>query len=268
MNTRKFYGFFRIYFLFFSFLIFINTGISAGERLQSNDIGVDEKLGQTIPLNLTFFDEYGQPVSLKSLMNKPTILTLVYYHCAGLCNPLMAGVAAVMDKLDMKAGKDYQVITISFDPTENYVTAVEKKKNYLESMRKKIPVDSWRFLTGDQENIKKITEATGFKYEKRGNDYIHSTVIIAVSPDGKIARYLYGTDFLPFDVKMALTEASEGKSAPTITKIVQLCFSYDPAGRRYVLNITRIAGSGILLLIIAFVAFVAVKKKKGKKGSK
>ncbi|MGA2669619.1 MAG: SCO family protein [Ignavibacteria bacterium] len=243
-------------------LFFFNARVIFGEPQQKIEVGFEEKLGAIIPLDLKFFDEYGQTVTLSSLVNKPTILNLVYFRCAGLCSPLMNGIADVIDRLDMQPGKDYQVITISFDPTDDYLRAIEKKKNYFESMQKKIPEESWRFLTGDSANISRITNAVGFRYIRQGQDFIHSAGIMTVSPKGKISRYLYGTDFLPFDVKLALTEASEGKSTPTIAKIVKLCYSYDPEGRKYVLNITRIAGGGILVLIIAFVAFVTMKKKK------
>jgi protein SCO1 len=254
--------FFIKYFIVLILLFFFNSNIFSEEPQQKKEVGFEEKLGETIPLNLTFFDEYGQPVSLSSLINKPTILNLVYYRCAGLCSPLMNGLSQVIDRLDLEPGKDYQVITISFDPTEDYLKAVEKKKNYLDNMQKKIPPDSWRFFTSDSVNAARITDAVGFRYIRQGKDFIHSAGIMVLSPKGKITRYLYGTDFLPFDVKMALTEASEGKATPTIAKIVKLCYSYDPEGRRYVLNITRIAGGGILVLLIAFVAFVTLKKKK------
>lgn len=242
-------------------LFIINMNVIS-EEPQKKEVGFEEKLGETIPLNLVFFDEYGQTVSLSSLIDKPTILNLVYFRCAGLCSPLMNGLSQVIDRLDMEAGKDYQVITISFDPTEDYLKAAEKKKNYFDSMQKRIPPGAWRFLTSDSINSAKITDAVGFRYLRQGKDFIHSAGIMVLSPKGKITRYLYGTDFLPFDVKMALTEASEGKATPTITKIVQLCYSYDPEGRRYVLNITRIAGGGILVLLVAFIAFVTLKKKK------
>ena len=262
MSFLLFKRVFREFFPFVILFVFMNANIFSQGTQPNKEVGFGEKLGADLPLNLTFFDEYGQPVTLGSLINKPTILNLVYFRCAGLCSPLMNGIADVINRLDMQPGKDYQVITISFDPTDDYLRAVEKKKNYFESMQKKIPDDSWRFLTGDSVNIVKITDAVGFRYIRQGKDFIHSAGIMAVSPKGKIARYLYGTAFLPFDVKMALTEASEGRSTPTIAKIVKLCYSYDPDGRKYVLNITRIAGGGILVLIVAFVAFVTMKKKK------
>jgi protein SCO1/2 len=247
-------------FLIFSFL-FTSSSLFAEEEQKKSEVGFDEKLGGTIPLDLTFFDEYGQSVKLSSLITKPAILNFVYYRCPGLCSPLLKGVSEVIDRLDMEPGKDFEVITIGFDPKESYLTASEKKKNYLESMKRDIPDDSWRFLTGDSSGIAQITDAAGFRYIPQGNDFIHGAAIIAVSPKGKIARYLYGTVFNAFDVKMALTEASEGRTGPTINKIVKLCYSYDPEGRRYVLNITRVAGGGILFLLVVFIAVLSIRKK-------
>lgn len=245
-------------------LIFIGRIVFADEP-PKKEIGFDEKLGETLPLNLSFLDEYGQPVVLKDLFTKPTLFMVVYYRCSGLCSPLMNGVAQVIDEMDMQAGKDYNIVTISFDPKETYLMASDKKKNYFDEMKKKIPDASWHFLTGDSASDAKICDAIGFRYIKQGNDYIHSTAIIAVSPQGKIARYLYGVDFNPFDVKLALTEASAGKTGPTISKLVKLCFSYDPGSRKYVLSITRIAGGGIFVLLIAFVAILTIKKRKTNK---
>jgi len=253
-------------FLFSLFIfVFLSERIYADEPPQKKDIGIDEKLGETIPLDLSFLDEYGQPVRLKELFTKPTIFMVVYYRCTGLCSPLMNGVADVVDNMDLQPGKDYNIVTISFDPSETYLMASEKKKNYFDEMKKRIPDASWHFLVGDSASDAKITDAIGFRYIKQGNDYIHSTAIVAVSPQGKIARYLYGVDFNPFDVKLALIEASEGRTGPTISKLVKLCYSYDPEGRKYVLNITRIAGSGILFMLAVFAVIISIKRIKKNK---
>ncbi len=234
------------------------------EDTNSPKVGVDEKLGETIPLDLSFLDETGKPVNLRSLVNKPTLLTLVYYRCPGICSPLMNGVSEVIDKMDMEPGKDFNIVTISFNPREDYIMAQGKKENYLNNMKKKIPAESWKFLTGDSLSIAKITDAVGFRYQKQGEDYMHGAVLTILSQDGKIARYLYGTDFLPMDVKLAVIEASEGKSTPGINKLLKICYSYDPAGRKYVLNVTRIAGGGMLILIAGFVLILTLKKKRNK----
>ncbi|MGH2575086.1 MAG: SCO family protein, partial [Ignavibacteria bacterium] len=181
--------------------------------------------------------------------------------CPGICSPLLTGIADVVDRLDMEAGKDFNIITISFDPREDYLTASEKKKNYLTTM-KKIPDNSWQFLTGDSLNIAKLTDAVGWRYQKQGNDFMHGSGIMVLSPDGKIVRYLFGITYLPFDMKMALTEASEGRTGPTISKIVKLCYSYDPAGRKYVFDFTKVAGVGILLILAVLFLVLILKKKK------
>jgi len=253
-------------FIFFSFVFPANhTFAYPDDSPKKSEAGIDEKLGQTIPTDIFLIDETGQTVPLKNLIdnNKPVILSLVYYRCPGLCSPLLSGVADVVSKLDLEAGKDYRILTISFDPTENNVIAAEKKKNYLKTIKNKtIDPEGWKFFTADSVNIARITDAVGFRYIKINNDYAHSAVLTILSPQGKIVRYLYGTDFLPFDMKMALIEASKGKVGSTIANVISLCFSYDPDGRKYTLNITRIAGGGVLLCIVGFVIFLKVMKKK------
>jgi len=243
-------------------MIFLINGISLADNPQpKKQIGFDEKLGQNIPLDLKFIDETGETVTLKQLIDKPVILTIVYYECPGLCSPLLNSVSKIVDQMDLVPGKDYKIITISFNPRETYLIAADKKKNYFAELKKQIPDDSWRFLVGDSANIAGITNAVGFNYEPQGKDYIHATGIIAVSPTGKIARYMYGIDFEPLDVKLALKEASEERTGPAITKLLQLCFSRDPSGKM-VVNITRIAGGSIVFLIAVFVVVFVVKKKK------
>ena len=232
---------------------------SDGEKVE---VGIDDKTGEMVPLNLSFLDETGKPVVLKDLIAKPTILTLVYFRCPGICSPLLNGVAEMVDKLDMETGRDYNIVTVSFDPREDYIMAAGKKTNYLNNLKKKIPESSWRFLTGDTLSIAKLTDAVGFRYKRQGEDYVHGAVITVLTPDGKIARYLYGTEFLPLDVKLALTEASEGKTGPAINKLLKFCYSYDPQGRKYVLSVTRIAGSITLLALIGFALIMTLKKKK------
>jgi len=252
--------------------LMISTSLRAEDASPKKEIGFDEKLGETIPLDLKFLDEHGQTVILRDLIDKPVIFCLVYYRCPGLCSPLLRGVADVIDRMDLEAGKDFKVITIGFDPKETYLTASEKKDNYLVSMKKQIPNDSWRFLVGDSMSTAAITDAVGFRYIPQGNDFMHAAAIMTISPQGKIARYLYGTEFQPLDVKMALIEASEGRTGPTISKLMKLCYSYDPAGKKYVLNLTRIAGGGVLFFMGIFVFVLVIRKKKnnpleGRKGT-
>ena len=260
MSTIKFILFISLFLIAFNF-----SFASDDDQPKKSEIGIDEKLGQLVSLDISLIDESGQTVQLSKYIDnsKPVILALVYYRCPGLCSPLLSGVADVISKLDLVAGKDYNVITISFDPTENNIIAGEKKKNYLKTIKNKsIDEEAWKFFTADSLNIARITDAVGFRYLKQNNDYAHSAVLTILSPQGKIVRYLYGIDFLPFDMKMALIEASKGKVGSTISNVISLCFSYDPEGRKYTLNITRMAGGGVLLLIIGFVVYLRVMKKK------
>ncbi len=226
-------------------------------------VGITEHLGDTVPLELRFRDEAGQEVRLGDLIDRPVVLSLVYYSCPGICTPLLTGVAEVLNLMDMRPGRDYRVITISFDPSDTPKLAAEKKKNYLHLIdRREFPEEAWSFLTGSQEEIDAITRAVGFGYEKQGRDFVHAAAIFVLSPKGKIVRYLYGTSFLPLDLKLALTEASQGRVGPTINKILLYCFNYDPDGRRYVLNTTRIAGTAVLLTALAFVIYLGASSRR------
>lgn len=251
--------------IFLLILLIVLLNSLRAEDGKNSPVGIDEKLGQKVPGDITLFDETGKPVKFGDLTDgKPVILTLVYYRCPGICSPLLTDLTHVVDKLDLVIGKDYKIITVSFNTAEDYTMASEKKKNYFGLLKIKKPGENdWRFLTGDSVNIAKITDAVGFRYIKQGNDFVHAGALTMLSPDLKITRYLYGAEFLPFDVKMGLLEASEGKIGSPISKITKLCFSYDAEGKKYVLNITRVIGSGILFVLLVFgVILVAAKKRK------
>jgi len=249
--------------IFILIVVLLPLIIRADEEKKSQ-VGIDEKMGQKIPGDITLFDESGKPVKFGDITNgKPVILTLVYYKCPGVCSPLLTELAHIVDKLDLVIGKDYNIITISFNTAEDYIMAKEKKQNYFGLLKVKKPNENdWRFLTADSLNVARITDAVGFRYIKQGNDFVHAGALTMLSPDLKITRYLYGADFLTFDVKMALIEASEGKIGSPISKITKLCYSYDAEGRKYVLNVTRIAGSGILFAILVFAVILVTRKKK------
>jgi protein SCO1 len=225
------------------------------------EIGIYEKLNTFIPDNVELLDKDSTKVNLKSLINKPTVISFVYYECPGLCSPLLDGVAEVIDHSDLVLGIDYQVITISFNENDTPLLGKEKKKNYVGSIKKQIDESQWIWLTGDSANIAKITGAMGFKYKRTGKDFLHPATLMVVSPKGKITRYLYGTEFLPFDLKMSVVEASEERAGPTINKLLKFCFSYDSESKKYMLKITSISGSLIILMVILFLFTVLLKKK-------
>jgi protein SCO1 len=230
------------------------------------EIGVVEHLGDTIPLDLTFNNEKGQNVTLREVITKPTILTLVYFDCPGLCSPLLDGVSDVIEKMDLELGTDYQVLTISFNTNDTPERAVEKKQNFLRKHSLK-HADKWTYLTGDSANIAQIVNAVGFRYKKAGNDWVHPAIITILSPHGRITRYLYGTTFLPFDVKMAIVEAQKGIPRPTINRLLEFCYSYDPSGRRYVLEVTKVSGVLILFMALVILTTLIVRSRTRKSKS-
>lgn len=229
------------------------------------EIGVIEHLGDYFPEGVNLITENLDTIDLLSLVDKPTIINFVYYRCPGICSPLMNGIAEVSDKSTLILGEDYQILTISFDPSETIDLGTRKKANYFAQMSKKDNAEKgWLFFTSDSASIAKGTNATGFKYKKTGNDYLHAASIVILAPDGKIVRYLNGIYFLPFEWKMALIEASQGKIGPSINKILQFCYSYDPVGQTYMLNITRVVGSMIIFFGIIFLLILLLKTKKKK----
>lgn len=231
---------------------------------QSLEIGVEEKLNNYIPLDAYLFSIEGDTVFLKDIYDKPTILNFVYYRCPGICSPLMDGLAEVIDKSDLVIGEDYQVITISFDPRESGMLAERKRNNYFNLMEKADQaMKGWTFYTSDSLSIARLTDAVGFRYKAVGNDFIHSATLIITSPEGKITRYMNGIYFLPFELKMSVIDANEGKAGPTINKVLQYCYSFDPEGQEYVLNITKITGTLIIFLaLVIFLILVLAKRKK------
>jgi protein SCO1 len=228
------------------------------------DIGIIEKLGDTVPLDLTFNNENNEVVSMRELIKKPTILMFVYFDCPNLCSPLMDGVAEVISKLDLTLGKDYQVITISFNTKDTPEKAKEKKVNFVQKISKENQ-KYWAYLTGTQENISAITTAAGYKYKSQGLDFAHPSVIMVLSPAGKITRYLYGLTYLPFDVKMAIIEAEKGIARPTSSKVLEYCFAYNPGSKTYTLQVTRIVGSLMLFFVaVGFIILVIRSRRKTK----
>ena len=232
------------------------------------EIGIVEHLDEYLPDSISLINEQGEQVWLADVIDKPTIINFVYYRCPGICSPLMEAVAGVMDKSDLVPGEDYQVLTISFDPRETIDLGLRKKENYLNLMNNQDKVEAaktgWLFFVSDSASIIKATNATGFKYKKTGNDFLHAASLTVTSPDGKITRYLNGMYFLPFEWKMAIVEASKGQSGPTLNKVLRFCYSYDPVGQTYVLNITKVSGTIIMFFALVLLLYLVVKPKRRK----
>lgn len=231
---------------------------------QDLEIGIVEHLNEYLPESISLINEAGEQQWLSDLIDKPTVINLVYYRCPGICSPLMEGVAGVMDKSDLNPGEDYQVLTISFDPSETIELGIRKKTNYLNLMTNKTEEakEGWLFFVSDSASIARLTEATGFRYKRTGNDFLHAASLTIVSPEGKITRYLNGTFFLPFEWKMAIIESSKGLAGPTINKVLRFCYTYDPQGQTYVLNVTKVSGILIMFFALVFVLYLVLKPKR------
>jgi protein SCO1 len=247
-----------------STIVFAQDVINPVANYDDVEIGVVEHLDEFLPDSILLINENGQLVWLADVIDKPTIINFVYYRCPGICSPLMEAVAGVMDKSDLVPGIDYQVLTISFDPTETIDLGIRKKANYLNLMSNKVEEakTGWLFFTSDSASIVRATNATGFKYKKTGNDFLHAASLTVVSKEGKITRYLNGMYFLPFEWKMAIVEASKGQSGPTLNKVLRFCYSYDPVGQTYVMNITKISGTLILFFGLVFLLVLVLKPKR------
>ena len=237
------------------------TPKSATEKpAQLKNIGIDEKLSSALSItDIEMTDENGQKVRLAKYFDgeRPVILSPVYYSCPSLCNLHLNGLTDVLKQMKMTAGQEFQVVAFSFDPSESYKTAKSKKDNYLKQYDRPVAHSGWHFLTGDEKNVKRLMDEVGFKAEWKEDiqEWAHGSAAIVVTPKGKISRYLHGVYFEPQDVKLALTEASEGKIGSVIDRIVLFCYRFDPDKNKYTLaafNIMQVAGALMILLMGAW----------------
>lgn len=225
---------------------------------QAESLGVNEKLGEYVPLDLTFIDEEGKSKTLKEYMDgKPTIISLNYYRCGGICGPQLGDMAKLFSRLDLAENTDYKVLTISFAQDETPPLAKAKRDMYHKSMSRPYVQDAWHFLLSENNSSAILADKVGFTYKKTVTqagvvDWIHAATLIVISPEGKITRYLNGIEQLPFDVKMAVLESAQGKVGPTIAKTLLYCFSYDPKGKTYIFAWEKVVATVILIITIIF----------------
>jgi protein SCO1/2 len=239
----------------FGLFLSANSGVPAQES-PPGGVGISERLGAQVSLDTILKDEDGKDTTLRQLIDKPTILTLNYFRCTGICTPLLNGMVDVLNQISLEPGKDFQVITLSFDPRDTPEMARQKRVNYMNQMKRQFPPPAWRFLTGEAQATRAVADSVGFIFRADGDQYVHPGAIMVLSPRGIVSRYMYGISFLPADVAMAIHEAAGGLVRPTISKLLAMCYSYDPQARRYVFNTTRIVGAVILVLAGVFAAFL------------
>ena len=224
-----------------------------------DSIGVVEKLGERVPRDLVFTDENGQRVTLGDYLadGKPVIIAPVYYKCAMLCSLTLNGIVGALRQQTWKLGQEYRVITVSFDPAEKPKLAAEKQRGYLAllGLHPEEHGHDWPFLTGDKENIARLTDALGFKFrwDDVNKTWDHTAAIMTLSPDGKITRYLYGVQYPPNDVRLALFEAADGKVGTTLERALLRCYAYDTSTKSYrvfAVTFMRIGALSVLGMLV------------------
>jgi len=235
------------------------TQVYAPSRLLQK-VGINQKMGAQIPLDLPFVDESGKDVTLRQYFGKPVILALVYYQCPSLCNMVLNGVLRSIKQLDFTAGNQYEVIAVSFDPRETPEMAASKKQNYLKDYTRQGAEQGWHFLTGPETSSKVLADSVGFRYvyDALTNQYAHSSAIMILTPAGRIDRYFYGIDYPARDVRLGLVEASNERIGTPTDQVLLYCFHYDPATGKYalvIMNVLRLAG---LITVVVLAAFMIV----------
>jgi protein SCO1/2 len=234
-------------------------------------IGIEQKLGEQLPLDTVFKDEAGNQVKIGSYFNngRPVILAFVYYECPMLCSQVLNGLTGSLKGISFDAGKDFDVIAVSFDARENDIAdlAKNKKANYLERYGRAGAEKGWHFLTGTQDSIDKLTSAAGFSYkwDEKSNQFAHAAGIMIATPEGKLSRYFYGIDYSPKDVKFGLMDSAQAKVGNPAEQLLLYCYHYDPATGKYGLAILRVMRLGGVATVIGLGAMIFVFWRRGKK---
>ncbi len=235
-------------------------------------VGIEQKLGETLPLDTELKDENGKIVKLGDYFGKrPVILALVYYDCPMLCNQVLNGLTGSLKGMSFEAGKEFDVIALSFDARENEKPdlARNKKTSYMERYNRPGSENGWHFLTGTEESIKKVTQAAGFsfKWDEKSNQFAHAGGIMVTTSDGKLSRYLYGIDYAPKDLKFALMESGDNKVGGTTEQLLLYCYHYDPSTGKYGLSILRIMRLGGIATVLGLGAMMFVFWRRNKRKS-
>jgi protein SCO1 len=234
-------------------------------------IGIDQKIGQQLPLDLTFRDEDGRDVKLGQFFGpRPVVLALAYYDCPMLCTQVLNGMTGALKTLSFDAGKDFEVVVVSIDPKDNFRLAADKKASYLEHYGRPQTAGGWHFLTGTEANITPLAQAIGFRYAYDANikQYAHGAAIYVATPKGVVARYLLGIDFAPRDLRLALVEASNNQLGSVTDKVLLLCYHYDPSAGKYGVAILNAVRVGFIGTVGSFLTFLFISLKRERAGAR
>lgn len=227
------------------------------------NIGITQKMNAQVPVGVPFYDETGRTVTLGQYLGKPVILALVYYQCPSLCNLVLNGIVRSARLINMTAGNEFDVVAVSFDPRETPEMAAAKKKTYVEEYGRAGSENGWHFLTGPEASSKMLADAVGFRYsyDSLSNQYAHASGIMILTPQGRVSRYFYGVEYPARDVRLGLTEASDGQISSPVAQVLLFCFHYDPTRGKYglvVMNVLRVAGI-ITIVCLAGLLFILLR---------
>ena len=231
------------------------------------EIGFDQYIDQRVPLDTTFRDEAGATVRLGDYFgNKPVVLVFAYYDCPMLCTQVINGLSSALGVMSLNPGRDFEIVTVSFNPRDTPASAAAKKASYLERYRRPGAAAGWHFLSGDQANIDRLTRAAGFRYawDAATKQYAHPSGVIVLTPDGRLSKYLFGIEYGPRDLRLGIVEASAGRIGTPVDSLLLYCYHYDPMTGRYglaIMRVIRMAGAATVLAIGTFI-FVMVRRER------
>jgi protein SCO1/2 len=223
------------------------------------EIGFDQKLDERVPLDTVLIDESGAEVRLGDYFGeRPVVMVFAYYECPMLCTQVINGLSRALDVLSLEPGRDFEIITVSFDPRDTPATAAAKKAVYLERYQRPGAASAWHFLTGRPASIEQLTRGAGFRYawDEQTGQFAHPSGIIVLTPDGRLARYLFGIEYGPRDLRLALVEASAGKIGSAVDAVLLYCYHYDPLTGRYGLMVRRAIQIGGAVTVLGLGAFI------------
>jgi protein SCO1/2 len=232
------------------------------------EVGFDQRLGERVPLDLTFREADGSEVRLSELVDdKPVILSLVYYECPMLCDLTLSGLAQSLKALEMSAGDEFDVVTVSFDPGEGPEVAAAARRRYLPRYGRTEASQGWHFLTGDEAEIRRLADAVGFRYayDAESDEYAHAAGIVMLTPGGEVSRYFFGTDHPAKDLRLGLVESGDGKIGSAVDRILLYCFHYDPVLGRYsaaTMNLVRAGGIATVLALALFIVVMLRRERR------
>ncbi len=235
------------------------------------DVAFEQRLNVLLPLDLAFRDERGREVRLGDYFGpRPVVLALVYYECPMLCTQVLNGLTSALEVLPLEIGRDFTVVTVSFDPQETPALAAAKKRTYMERYRRPGAAAGWHFLTGGEASIRRLTDAVGFRYayDERIDQFAHAAGITVLTPEGRLARYFYGIEYPPRDLRFALVEAAQHKIGSPVDRLLLFCYHYDPTTGKYGLMTMRLVRAGGLATIAALSGFILMMNWKEKKSSR